>query len=360
MTLYLDNNATTPIDPRVLDEMVRCYRENYGNAGSPHVFGERAKAAVQQARDRVAAVVAARRHEVIFTSGATESNNLALLGLAAHGAATGKRHLVSTQIEHRAVLEPLAELKKRGFEVTLIAPHRGGAVAAQDVLNAIRADTLAVSVMHVNNETGVRQPIAEIAEAMPHAETLLHVDAAQGFGKEPDALRHQRIDLISVSGHKLHGPQGIGALVARRRNGCLPPLRPLTFGGGQELELRRARCRSVDRRPRVGRGTGQPGKRGPRRALPATKTDFARATRRAPAHRPRGPESSRAPHVECVIPRTRRGAGHSSVVAGRGDFRWLGLHLSLRDGEPRALGDGRRLLGIRRRGSPVMELHDVS
>jgi cysteine desulfurase len=238
MTLYLDNNASTPIDPRVLDEMVRCYRENYGNAGSPHVYGERAKAAVQLARDRVVAVVAARRHEVIFTSGATESNNLALLGLAAQGEAIGKRHLVSTKIEHRAVLEPLSELRKRGFDVTLVAPQSDGAVAAQDVLNAIRADTLAVSVMHVNNETGVRQPIAEIAAAMPNAETLLHVDAAQGYGKDLDALRHPRIDLISVSGHKLHGPQGIGALITRRQNGSMPPLRPLMFGGGQEMELR--------------------------------------------------------------------------------------------------------------------------
>lgn len=238
MTLYLDNNASTPIDPRVLDEMVRCFRENFGNAGSPHVYGERAKAAVQLARDRIAAVAAARRHEVIFTSGATESNNLALLGLAAHGQATGKCHIVSTKIEHRAVLEPLAELQKRGFQVTLVAPQSDGAVAVQDILNAIRTDTLAVSVMHVNNETGIRQPIAEIAAALPDAETLLHVDAAQGFGKELAGLRHARIDLISVSGHKLHGPQGIGALITRRRNGCLPPLRPLMFGGGQEMELR--------------------------------------------------------------------------------------------------------------------------
>lgn len=238
MTLYLDCNASTPIDPRVLAGMIRCYEQDYGNAGSPHEYGQRAKQAVQQSRDRIAAIVAARRHEVIFTSGATESNNLTLLGLASHGEKSGKRHLVSTQIEHRAVLEPLAVLRRRGFEVTLVTPRSNGAVNADEVVDAVRDDTLLVSVMHVNNETGVCQPIAEIAEALQHSDTLLHVDAAQGFGKQLAPLRHQRIDLISVSGHKIHGPQGIGALIARRRHGRLPPIAPLFFGGGQEMELR--------------------------------------------------------------------------------------------------------------------------
>jgi cysteine desulfurase len=219
-------------------EIVRCFDECYGNAGSPHEFGERAKQAVHEARDQIAAVVGARRHEVIFTSGATESNNLALLGLAAHGKATGRRHIVSTQIEHKAVLEPLGVLRRDGFEVTLVPPGPGGAVAAGDVLAAVRPDTLVVSVMHVNNETGVCQPIAEIAAGLPESGPLLHVDAAQGFGKQIEPLRHSRIDLISVSGHKIHGPQGIGALVARRRAGELPPLAPLLHGGGQEMGLR--------------------------------------------------------------------------------------------------------------------------
>ena len=238
MTLYLDCNASTPIDPRVLAEMIRCFQQDYGNAGSPHEYGQRAKRAVHQARDRIAAVVAARRHEVIFTSGATESNNLALLGLAAYGEKTRRRHLISTQIEHRAVLEPLAVLLRRGFEVTLIAPQSSGAVNADEVLSAVRDDTLLVSVMQVNNETGVCQPIAEITEGLQRSDTLFHVDAAQGFGKQLEPLRHQRIDLISVSGHKIHGPQGIGALVTRRRHGLLPAIEPLLFGGGQEMELR--------------------------------------------------------------------------------------------------------------------------
>lgn len=238
MSLYLDCNATTPIEPRVLQAMIACYQQNYGNAGSPHEHGQRAKQAVHAARDKIAAVVAARRHEVIFTSGATESNNLALLGLAAQGEKTGRRHIVSTQIEHSAVLEPLAVLRRRGFEVTLVKPQPSGAVAAEDVLKAMRADTLLVSVMQVNNETGVCQPIAEIAEGLTSAECLLHVDAAQGFGKVSEPLRHPRIDLISISGHKIHGPQGVGALVTRRRQAELPPLVPLQFGGGQELALR--------------------------------------------------------------------------------------------------------------------------
>jgi cysteine desulfurase len=237
MPVYLDCAATTPLDPRVRAEMLRYLDEDFGNAGSrTHELGRRARTAVEHARDQVAAVVASNRGDVIFTSGATESNNLAILGLAASGGE--RRHIVSTAIEHHGVLEPLAELGKRGFDVTLVAPDQGGAVDPDAIRAALRPDTLLVSMMHVNNETGVIQPVAEVADRLHGTETYLHVDAAQSFAREIDALRHARVDLISVSAHKINGPKGIGALVLRRRDGQRPPVQPLMFGGGQERGLR--------------------------------------------------------------------------------------------------------------------------
>ena len=239
MPVYLDCAATTPIDPRVLEAAVRYMRDEFANAGSrTHAAGRAARKAVEQARDQVAAAVGATRGEVVFTSGATESNNLAILGLAEHGLRTGRRHLVGTQIEHHAVLEPLQALARRGFDLTLVAPRRGGWVDVADVRAAVREDTLLVSVMHVNNETGVIQPVEQIAAALHGHAAYLHVDAAQGFGRIIEPLRDPRIDLISISGHKVHAPKGIGALVARRRGTERPPLQPLMYGGGQELGLR--------------------------------------------------------------------------------------------------------------------------
>lgn len=237
--VYLDCNATTPMELEVRDVVMHFMAEEYGNAGSrTHEYGLRAKQAVQRARDQVAAVVNAKSEEVVFTSGATESNNIALLGLARHGEQTGKKHIVTTAIEHKAVLEPLEDLESRGFEVTVLPVTRGGWVNPDNVKAALRADTLVVSVMHVNNETGVLQPLNKIIDALADHEAFLHVDAAQGYGKELDLLRAARIDLISVSGHKIYGPKGVGALVARRRGFRKVPLTPLMFGGGQEKGLR--------------------------------------------------------------------------------------------------------------------------
>ena len=237
--VYLDCNATTPVDPRIADEVYRHMVEEFGNAGSrTHEYGNRAKKAVEAAREQVATVVDARREEVIFTSGATESNNLALLGLAAHGERMGKRHIVSTQIEHKAILDPLEHLQQRGFEVTLVQPTQGGWVEPEAVAEALREDTLLVSVMHVNNETGVIQPIAEMVDRLKDHDAYFHTDAAQGFGKDLDQLRHPRIDMISISGHKLYAPKGIGAMVLRRRKFRRPPLGPIMHGGGQERGIR--------------------------------------------------------------------------------------------------------------------------
>lgn len=241
MAAYLDCNATTPIEPEVLEVILRYLADEYGNAGSrTHEFGARAKQAVERAREQVAAVVAAQPDEVVFTSGATESNNIALLGLTAGAeGANGfaRRHIVSTAIEHKAVLEPLDRLAAQGFEVSLIHPDHSGRVDVQAVLAAVRPDTLLVSVMHANNETGIVQPIETIAAELPET-VYLHVDAAQTFGKLIAPLQNPRIDLISVSAHKIFGPKGIGALISRRRHGKRPPLSPLMLGGGQERGLR--------------------------------------------------------------------------------------------------------------------------
>ncbi|MEI7732305.1 MAG: cysteine desulfurase DndA [Verrucomicrobiota bacterium] len=237
--VYLDCNATTPLDPEVEPVLLHFLREDYGNAGSrTHEFGNHAKQAVQHARDQIAAVIKCHREEVIFTSGATESNNLAILGLREHAAKTGRKHIVSTTIEHKAVLEPLEHLTRQGFDVTLINPEPDGAVLTQQIAAALRPDTLLVSVMHVNNETGIIQPIGEIATALAGHEAFFHVDAAQGFGKRIPDLQNPRLDLISLSGHKLYAPKGIGALITRRRGYSRPPLTPLVLGGGQERGLR--------------------------------------------------------------------------------------------------------------------------
>ncbi len=239
MSVYLDCNATTPIEPAVLEVVIRFMERDYGNAASPiHDYGTFARMAVEHARGQVSQVVGARRDEVIFTSGATEANNIALLGLAEYGLAAGRRHIISSRIEHKAVLEPLEELERRGFEVTLVGAGRDGRIRSEEIAAALRPDTLLVSTMQVNNETGVLQPLGEISSILASHPALWHVDAAQGFGKEFDSLCDPRIDLIAVSGHKIFAPKGIGALIARKRGGAFPPLKPLTYGGGQEQDLR--------------------------------------------------------------------------------------------------------------------------
>lgn len=239
MAIYLDCNATTPVEPSVASVVMRFLEKDFGNAASPiHDYGVFALAAVEHARGQVAEVVKARRDEVIFTSGATESNNLAILGLAEAGIQRGRRHLITTVIEHKAVLEPFEEMARLGFEVQILPVGADGRFDPQRLADALRSDTLLVSTMQVNNETGVLQPLIEVADILSNHDIYWHVDAAQGFGKELEQLRHPRIDLISISGHKIYGPKGIGALIARKHDRQFPPLRPLIFGGGQEQGLR--------------------------------------------------------------------------------------------------------------------------
>jgi len=237
--VYLDCNATTPLDPEVRDILFRFLTEEYGNEGSrTHEYGARAKQAVQKARDQVAAVAGAKREEVVFTSGATESNNLAILGLAQYGREAGRTHLITSSIEHKAVVEPIEALEEQGFAVTRLRSNRSGRIDPAELADALRPETLLVSLMQANNETGIRQPLEEVCEVLKDHSAFFHTDAAQGFGKDIEALKNPRIDLISISGHKLFAPKGIGALILRRRGYERPPVRSLFYGGGQERGIR--------------------------------------------------------------------------------------------------------------------------
>ena len=239
MAIYLDCNATTPVEPSVASLVMRFLEKDFGNAASPiHDYGLFARTAVEHARMLVGKVVGARPDEVIFTSGATESNNLAILGLIAAGQTSRRRHVITTAIEHKAVLEPVEELARHGFEVEFLPVEPSGRFSPERLAEALRPDTLLVSTMHVNNETGVLQPLDELAEVLQGHEAWWHVDGAQGYGKDLEQLGNPRIDLVSISGHKVYGPKGIGALIARKRDGHFPPLKPLFLGGGQEQGLR--------------------------------------------------------------------------------------------------------------------------
>lgn len=237
--VYLDCNATTPIEPQVYDLICHYLQVEYGNSSSrTHRWGAVANKAVVKAREIIADVLSSKTEEVIFTSGATESNNIALLGLGDYGVKTGKKHIITTGIEHKAVLEPLDALAGRGFDISFVSVGQDGRVDPAQVKEMLRDDTLIVSIMHVNNETGVIQPLTEISEILSGHDAFFHTDAAQGFGKDIETLRNPRIDLISVSGHKIYSAKGIGALIARRRGFKKVPLSPLSFGGGQERGLR--------------------------------------------------------------------------------------------------------------------------
>lgn len=235
--IYLDHHATTPVDPRVVEAMLPWLGERFGNASSrSHAYGWQAEEAVEQAREQVADLVGATPREIVFTSGATESDNLALFGVAEAYREKG-RHLVTATTEHKAVVDPCRTLEKRGFAVTWLAPDGEGRIAAADVAAALRADTVLVSLMHANNEIGVLHPVGEVGAVCKRRGVLFHSDAAQSVGKVPVDVQAMAIDLLSISAHKLYGPKGIGALYVRRRDPRVR-LTPLMYGGGHERGLR--------------------------------------------------------------------------------------------------------------------------
>jgi cysteine desulfurase len=236
-SIYLDYAATTPIDPRVAQAMIECLLPTgaHGNPSSTHEPGRTARALIERARAQVAAAIGATPPAIVWTSGGTEANNLALFGAARFHAERG-RHIVSSKTEHKAVVDVLKQLEREGFQVTWLQPDSDGIVQPRQVREALRADTILVSLMHVNNETGVIQDVGSVGKLCRERGVLLHVDAAQSIGKVPVDVIAMNIDLLSMNAHKCYGPKGIGALYIRRQ----PPvgLRPLIIGGGQENGVR--------------------------------------------------------------------------------------------------------------------------
>ena len=231
--VYMDYASTTPMDPRVLEAMLPYLRERFGNTMSPHSWGMEAREALESARETIASFINALPAEVIFTSSATESNNLAIKGVALANKDKG-RHVVTSLIEHLSVLEPCRWLERNGFEVTYLKVDRNGVVDPVEVEKAIKRDTILVSIMHANNEIGTIEPIKEIGEICKEKNVIFHVDAAQSLGKLPIDVKKLNVDLLTMSGHKIYGPKGIGALYVREG----VKLEPLLHGGGHEHGLR--------------------------------------------------------------------------------------------------------------------------
>ena len=236
LPIYMDNHATTPVDARVLDAMLPYFREDFGNAASrSHVFGWNAERAVEQAREQVAAVIGASGREIVWTSGATESDNLAIKGAAEFYRDRGN-HIITAVTEHKAVLDTCKRLEKSGFEVTYLPVERDGRVNPQAVADALTDRTIVVSIMLANNEVGTINPVAEIGQVVKARGAIFHIDAVQGVGKIPFDVATSHADLVSLSAHKMYGPKGVGALYVRRK----PRVRitPIIDGGGHERGMR--------------------------------------------------------------------------------------------------------------------------
>ena len=239
MGIYLDSNASSPIDERVLAVMVDKYLNSYGNADSrTHNHGEQARITVEYARKQVASLLGINSSEVFFTSGSTESNNIAIQGLEEYALETNKKHIITSAVEHKSVLETVKMMKKKGFEIELVKPDLSGQVNMQEILDKVRDDTLLVSIMHVNNETGIIQPVAELGSELEKRNVLFHVDATQSCGKLVDEIRNLKYNMLSFSAHKLKGPQGVGVLVLKKKRYKLPPVKNIMYGGQQEHGIR--------------------------------------------------------------------------------------------------------------------------
>ncbi|HXN23511.1 MAG TPA: cysteine desulfurase NifS [Candidatus Dormibacteraeota bacterium] len=231
--IYLDHNATTPVDSEVLGAMLPYFVEDFGNASSIHSFGQKTRSAVEHARESVAALIGARPAEIVFTSGGTESDNTAIFGIVAASRSASK-HVITTSIEHPAVLNACESLEKQGVQVTYVSAARDGRVDPGNIRRALRPDTLLITVMHANNELGTIQPLEEVGSIASEAEVYFHTDAVQSAGKISIEVNRFRVDLLSLSGHKLYAPKGVGALYIRSGT----HIKPLLFGGHHQRDYR--------------------------------------------------------------------------------------------------------------------------